>query len=758
MRVLAAATALLLPGLLASGCGVPAGTSAGTSVAPAAEADEDHREALSRQVLIRRTEYGVPHIRAESLEAAAFAMAWVQLEDYGDRVVEGLLGARGESTLHLGLEEGSLDGDFRARRSHARAVETFHLLPPEVRDVYRGFAEGVNLYVAHHPDEFPASVRPDFTGHDVLARDVTGPSWGAANRFLARLGSGDPVVAGDPEPPGDPDLVREPASNTWALGPSRTASGRSILMRNPHLSWEAGYYEAQVTVPGVLNFYGDFRIGGPFGIIGGFNEHLGWSTTNNSPDLTEVYALEPHPTRPDHYLFDGAAVPLERVVTTVTFGLGDGFGTETRETFETPLGPVIHRGDGKIFILRSAGDRGFRLGEQFYRMMTARSLDEWKAAMRMNARVQSNFTYADRDGNILYVWNAAHPDRPHAPGGDTLAIPARESSQVWTRTLPWDSLPRLLNPPGGYVRNDNDPFHHTNLNQVLPTEAFPPDFPEPRVRLRSQHSLALVHGDDVLTLEDVVERKHSMGMLLADRVKEDLVAAVRASVAAAGETPGPAEELEDALAFVERWDNTARADARGAVLFVEWWERYRAGAGRAPATPESAGFPAPGDSLFRVPWSVDEPVTTPRGLANPERAAAAFREAVEATRERWGSWEVAWGEVHRARRGDLDLPVGGCDGILGCFRVLWFTDDDDGLRRVRGGDGWVFAVEFTDPPRAYTVLAYGQSDRERSPHHTDQLRMFVEGRMKPIAFTEEDIEERLVREYRPGAPNMGGFR
>ena len=31
-------------------------------------------------------------------------------------------------------------------------------------------------------------------------------------------------------------------------------------MRNPHLSWDAGYYEAHITVPGKVNFYGDFRI------------------------------------------------------------------------------------------------------------------------------------------------------------------------------------------------------------------------------------------------------------------------------------------------------------------------------------------------------------------------------------------------------------------------------------------------------------------------------------------------------------------
>jgi len=233
------------------------------------------------------------------------------------------------------------------------------------------------------------------------------------------------------------------------------------------------------------------------------------------------------------------------------------------------------------------------------------------------------------------------------------------------------------------------------------------------------------------------------------------VQAVRASTlaagdAAGGDADGSEGEVEEALRLLEAWDNTASADARGAVLFVEWWERYMSEVGRARPTPESAGFPAAADALFRVPWSVDEPVTTPRGLGSPRRAVKAFHEALEATRKEWGGWDVAWGDVHRARLGDLDLPASGCDGILGCFRVLWFTTDEDGKRRIRGGDGWVSAVEFTDPPRAYTILAYGQSSREESAHHTDQLEMFLEGRMKPIAFTEEDVEARAVRTYRPG--------
>ena len=68
-----------------------------------------------------------------------------------------------------------------------------------------------------------------------------------------------------------------------------------------------------------------------------------------------------------------------------------------------------------------------------------------------------------------------------------------------------------------------------------------------------------------------------------------------------------------------------------------------------------------------------------------------------------------------------------------------------------GGDGWVIAIEFADTPRAYSVLAYGESAREDSPHHADQAEMFARGEMKRVAFTERDIEAQTIRRYRPGA-------
>jgi acyl-homoserine-lactone acylase len=677
---------------------------------------------LWREVEVIRTAHGVPHIRAVNLRAAGYALAWIMSEDYGPRTGMRLVGARGDLASFEGRAR--LDADFENRRARARAVATYHLLDPETRDIYDGFAAGVNRYVTLHTAEFPSGMPADFTGYDVATLHIgDGPAAAKVRRFLAAQG-----VAPQPGAAADDSPADEDGSNAWALAPARTTSGKAILLRNPHLAWTAGYYEAHMTVPGVLDFYGDFRIGGPLIVIGGFNRHLGWATTNsNSGDLTEIYALQLDPARADHYVLDGASLPLMRESMTVPFKDGEGVSAETRDFWSTPLGPVIHRTADRIFIARTAGDGEFRAGEQFLRMMRARSFAEWKAAMQIRALVTSNYTYADRAGNIFSLWNTSLPELPHPPGGDA-ATPAREMRELWTRYVPFAALPQIRNPPGGYLHNENDSPHFANVRGRVNTVNAYPNIEPPMLRLRSQHAIQLIGGSRKVSLEDVIRLKHSYRMLLADRVKPDLLAAVRAA--------RPAGDVARAAALLRRWNNTAAPASRGAALFEIWFLRYAQG--------------RQGSDIFAHDWSVTDPLRTPRGLADAARAVSAFTWAVEETARRHGRWDVAWGDVHRVRRGTVDVPVGGCSGVMGCFRVLGFTREADGTLAANTGDGWVLAVEFGDPPRAYSVLAYGESPQPASPWYADQAAMFARGEMKKVAFTARDVDAGAITRYRPG--------
>lgn len=703
------------------------------------QVDQAASSQLWRQVEIIRTSHGVPHIRAENLRAAGYALAWLQSEDYGPRTAMNALEARGQSALVDGYA--SVESDFLALPLRNRVIQTYHLLDQETRDVYEGFAAGLNRFIELHQSEFPARMPKDFSGYDVAAIDAVGPSLRKARAFLAKINpTPTPTPMPSPETPRAPpresgEKNPDEGSNAWAFAPSRTKSGKAILLRNPHLMWTAGYYEAHLSVPGVVDFYGDFRIGGPFIVVGGFNRHLGWSTTNNSQDLAEVYALDVDPRTADYYLFDGASLPLTRELRTVTFRNGEGLSTETREFWSTPLGPVIYRANGKIYIVKSGGDGEFRAGEQFLRMMRATSLAEWKEAMKLRARVTSNFTYADRAGNIYFIWNASLPHLPHPTGGDALATPARTMRDVWTRYVPFESLPQVLNPRGGYIHNENDSPHFTNVKGPVDTTNAFPNFEKPDLSLRGQLALQLIGGDNKLSLEDVVRLKHSYRMLLADRVKPDLIAAVKSKE--------PTGDVAAAIALLERWDNTAAPESKGATLFELWWAEY---SGLRPPN----RTPLPDEKRFAKVWTSADPFSTPRGLADRVRAIEAFNWAVAETARRHGSFDVAWGDVHRVRRGNVDVPVGGCAGSLGCFRALAFARDTDGKLAATGGDGWVLAVEFGEVPRALSVLAYGQSARRESPWFADQAEMFAKAQLKKVAFTTADVDAHAVSRYRPG--------
>jgi acyl-homoserine-lactone acylase len=395
----------------------------------------------------------------------------------------------------------------------------------------------------------------------------------------------------------------------------------------------------------------------------------------------------------------------------------------------------VHRANGKIYILKFAGEGEIRNGEQFLKMMRARSLNEWKDAMKMRARSTSNFTYADRAGNIFFIWNASLPKLPHPPSDDLAALPAKTSADVWTELVPFESLPQVLNPPGGYIHNENSSPHYTNVRTPVKTENAFPNFEEPRLSLRSQLAIQLINGDEKFSLEDVVKLKHSYRALLADRVKPDLIAAVKAA--------NPEGDVAAAVALLERWDNTTSAESRGSVIFQEWWRHYSGIRGENRQ-------PLPDDQRYAKPWNIADPFNTPSGLADPKRAAESFAWAVEEVKKRYGSFDVAWGDVHRVRRGNVDVPVGGCGNDLGCFRIMTYTRQDDGKMAATGGDGWVFAVEFGDVPRAYSILAYGQSRRPSSPYHADQAEMFAKGEMKKVAFTDADIKKQAITTYRPG--------
>jgi acyl-homoserine-lactone acylase len=689
-------------------------------------------DVLAQQAVIRRDTLGIPHIVAETEEAAAFAFGFAQAEDHATEIGSGVIGGRGQLAKYFGergLENDFAQAQFDNLEESRRGLET---VSPLYRRMLSAYAAGVNRYVALHRGELPAWM-PELTAEDVLANARAGAASslaGLARQLRAKYEGGGPGAA----QPSD-EWADAPGSNALALSGSRTTTGQPILLGNPHLSWSSLYWEAHVRVPGKIDFYGSTLAGIPV-LRAGFNDRLGFVTTNNAPDLDDVFALQMSDIV-DRYIFNGRTMPLARREARVeVLGADGSMRTETRTFWYSHIGPIVYRGAGRAFAVRSTRLDAFRYFEGFYVLSQARNLDEWMSAMRRNYVPTSNFTYADADGNILYFWNGKVPVR--RDGVDyRLDVPAASSGDLWSRLHQVDEFPRLLNPRGGYIQNANNPPQFVSLRDPIDMSRYPASFERGSLALRPQLALDLLERRDRFSVDDVVELKYDTRMLLAERVKRAVVDAVRA-------TPDAPAEARAGADVLEAWDDRVSASSRGAVLFQRFWDLYSA-AVRPP---------------FATPWSEDKPAATPAGIANPAAAVEHLAAAVRAVRELHGTEDVAWGDVHRFRAGALDLPGDGAPGAYGTYRVMRFDERPGERVRVAGhvapgrppagfGDAWVLLVDFSGDVTAWSVLAYGQTTNPASPHSGDQLRTFAEHKLRRAWFREADIKANLEREYRP---------
>jgi acyl-homoserine-lactone acylase len=708
----------------------------------AAEADSAH---LAAEVTIRRDTYGIPHILAKTEESAAFGFGYAQAEDHCLAIARRLIAARGEAARYLGQ---GVEGDFLIKRFDNLEVcrQNFGQLDPLLRRIFNAYAAGVNHYVSKHRQELPEWI-PTFYGIDVLANARAGAVFSAIDAATIRALKAKypddaqavttPQVLDSEQPSESFNYETElPGSNAFALSGSRTISGKPILLGNPHLNWSSLYWEAQVTVPGKINFFGSTLAGIPV-LRAGFNEHLGWVTTNNNPDQEDIYALKLDPNKPDHYIFEGRSLPLKKLELTVEIRPADGTTKTEKRTYEqSHLGPIIYRTKDRAFAYRSAQLESFRHLEGFYRLSKTQNLGEWLRVMKLGLLNYSNFTYADRDGNILYQWNAHIPRRIDDGTSYELDVPAETSKYLWRGRHPFADFPRLLNPSGGYIQNCNNPPWYTSLRDPVDPSRFKSYFERGELSLRPQLALEMLESKSKFSLDDVRRMKFNTKMLLADRLKPDLIKALKAA-------SSPSHDLIKGLAVIEAWDNTASADAKGAVLFQRFVDSYL----RATKKP------------YAVEWDSRDPARTPSGLSDPALAVKHFEDAVKWTRQTFGSEAVAWGQIHRFRFKDVDLPGDGMTGVYGAFRVVGFRQMPDG-KQVAGwtstneplsgfGDAWVIAVEFSKPLKAYSVLAYGQTTNPSSKHSRDQIAMFANHELKRVWFSEAEIKANLETEYRP---------
>lgn len=655
--------------------------------------------------------FGVPHIYAKTEEGGFYGFGYAQAQSHGNLLLHMYGESRARAAEYWGEKYESQDKWLVANDVPARSIQWFKQQTPQMQKNLDAFAAGINAYAAAHPDKISPEVKVvlPLKGVDIIAH---------AQRLM-NFG----YIASDRKVLTDPSINEAGGSNAWAVAPSRSASGKAMLLANPHLPWapsQLTYYEAQITAPGMA-IYGATQVGLPV-LRFGFNNDLGFTNTVNTMQGFTSYKLT---LEGDGYRFDGKTLPFKTV--TKSYKVRQADGTLKSVSFDqksTVHGPVFTLPDGKTTIaLKVAGlDRPGVL-EQYLDMGKARDWAAFEKALRKMQVVMFNIIYADRAGHILYLDNGLLPK--HASGDLkywSAPVPGDTSATLWKEVHSYDDMPKLLDPATGFVQNANDPPWLATWPRALDPKSFP-DYVAPvgPMSQRAQMSVKLMTQTPKISFDDFVTRKLTTTSLMAERILPELLKAAAGSDDA---------DVKAASALLKGWDHRFEPDSRGALLFETW-----------------AGLFAPKNftdqSNYAVKWTLDDPLETPRGLKDPAAAVAMLKQAVAKTKQLYGAVDRPYGEVSRFHIGDVSVPANGGFGNTGVFRTITWGPMKNGERTPVHGETWVSMVEFGTPMKAVGLMSYGNSSQPGSKHNSDQLQLLADKKFRTLWINRKDVEQHL---------------
>ncbi|UCD56673.1 MAG: acylase [Candidatus Hydrogenedentota bacterium] len=668
-------------------------------------------------VRILRDSWGVPHVFGVTDADVAYGLAYAHAEDDFATIQDALLAARGMLASVYGRKAAPNDYMVHLLRVWDVVEAKYETdLGPEIRAVCDAYAAGMNHYAALHPKAVKPGVLP-FRGKDIVAGFVQKvPLFFGLDKTIKELYgpkrkrsvSTRPTAHASLAPP----MPEVPiGSNTFAVAPSRSADGKTRLAVNSHQPWDGpvAWYEGHLHSEEGWDVVGGIFPGAPV-VLHGHNRNLGWAHTVNRPDLTDVYVLDINPENPYQHRFDGRWRHLEvRTARIKVKLLGPFSWTFKREVLWSVYGPVVRRPHG-TYAIRYSGFGEVRQLEQWYRMGKARTFEEWQDAMRINGISSFNCSYADREGNIYYVYNARLPLR--AEGYEwSQYLPGNTSETLWTEYLPFDKLPQVKNPASGFLQNCNSSPFQTTIGPENPRpEDYSPTFGiETRMTNRAIRALELLGGDDSITEEEFYAYKYDMAYSEKSRIAESVQEILNAP-------PSDDPVVREAVEVLRAWDlRTNPENTSAAVGTITVGRIHRA---------EFEG-------------------------REPPDLMATFVDVARKLKEAHGRIDVPWSEVNRLRRGTLDLGLGGGPDIL---HAVYGGELENGRITGEAGDCYVLLVTWDgNGVSSRSIHQYGSATLdETSPHYADQAPLFVKRQTKPVWLDEADIRANLEREYRPG--------
>lgn len=724
----------------------------------------------AQRVTITRDDWGIAHVHGRTDADAVFGAIYAQAEDDFPRVEANYLTSLGRTAEAEG--EKALWQDLRSRLYYSQPeLKTYYAKsPPEMRRLMDAWADGLNYFLATHPDVKPRVITRfepwmvlSFTegsiGGDIERIDLKQLEAFYGSQATISPGAERASISDDNEPRG---------SNGIAIAPKITAPGTgALLLINPHTSF---YFrsELQMTSDKGLDAYGA-STWGQFFIYQGFNRHVGWMHTSSGVDNVDEFAYQVQlPELGPRYRYGSHWRVMDQRPVTIRYRKPDGtLGERKFKIYWTHRGPIVRKelspacapAPKTLAIADAARERRIcwvafammdrpveALQQSFLRTKSTDLASFIGLAARFKANSSNNTVFADDKGEIAVLSPQFMPRRDNR-FDYARTVDGSDPATDWHGLHTVPELPNTINPPTGWAFNSND-WLYSAAGPASPKPAnFPAYLDTAGENYRTIHALRLLSQPGPWSFE----RLQAAAYDSAQPAFEVLVPMLVSAWGALPANDARRARLAQPIAALVNWDKRWSIASVPNTL-AQFWGDELAKAVNPETLTQALPLQADHDNMFRHMERL-----------TPAQKLDTFERGLDRLEQDFGGWRVRWGEVNRFQRisAAIDspfddsapsIPVGFTSNRWGSL-ASFGASQKPGTKRWYGtnGNSFVAVVEFKPSGvRARAVTAGGESGNPKSPHFNDEAQRYASGDLREVYFYPEQLKGHIERRYHPG--------
>jgi penicillin amidase len=737
---------------------------------------------LKEDVEIIRDTYGVPHIYAKNEPDLYLALGYAMAQDRLWQME--FLRRLGHGQLSEVFGEDFIKADRYFRMLTAAGLNRES--PTELAFIRKSFADGVNAYIEIHGDQLPFEFKllgykpepwhiDDYLAVLKVMNWILSMGWQVdltAARMLEKVGE-ERLREAFPVWPDDAPLIipeeskalsvrsnptletrrlverlttfsSAAASNNWVVSGKKSVTGKPILANDTHLGLTnpSVWWEVHMSCP-TINVSG-FTLPGVPGIAIGHNAHVAWGITNVMVDDVDFYIEKINPENPRQYWYEDHWEDMKVIEETIHIKGQDPVRTEILLTRHGPIVNETKEGSKeRPLSARWAFTECLQPAQAAYLLAKAKDIGEVKEALRYWELPSQNFVFADTNGNIGYWCSATIPIR--SKGDGILPVPGWTGEYEWKGYVPFDERPHLMNPEDGFIATANNKVVGEDYPYLIG------HYWEPMDRITRIHQL--LTAKEKLSVEDFKRMHQDVYCILASEMVPKMLQVLKRRF-----SDKEAQKAKDTLS---KWDFTMTKDSVGASLFGVTYQKLMENIFKDELGEELfqeyiklALFPPRAIRMMirkgSSPWfddlnTAEEETMEDIMAMSLSQTLSELKEVIGGDMEKW-----TWGRIHTltfehvlGKKKPLDrifnlgsFPVGGSHLTINKKQYPY-----DKPYQTNHGVSQRMIVDLSNLDNSLHVLPTGQSGHLKSPHHKDQIDLYLGGKYHPAWTDRRELEK-----------------